>query len=532
MDPNSGAVRKSHFLLSPYFFFLWYFSFFPCIDLSFLRGRGTNIGKIMRLSEINGLYSFICTPLLIIREQLHKIKDNFSYFVALCNVGGKVNPSTSQNRQIIGFAWAGWIFDFYDLILYSFLLIYIAKSFDLSRHELGLVYSASLAITAIGGITLGYVGDRIGRRPAIIGSVLIFSIGTFLSAFAWDLASLLVFRIITGFGIGGEWAAGHTLVNETLPKGERGRASAIIQSGAPIGVALASITGAFLTPLIGWRMSFLLASLPSFLLVLFMIRYLPESPKFLIFKAEAKDERNEKNQDVPTGVRYIRQATKRSWDVLIEIRKPLAMGTILSLFGMLAYWVIFAWTPEYLDEIGFTNQQIGYWMLLSQLGAFIGYLSFGIVVDKSGKFKLTFASYALLFALGVLVFTQGLERGALLFSLSGIFFTGLGTGFFSGYGPLYSKIFPTRVRNSSASFCFNTGRLGAFVAPLLVAYAADIIGFSAAIGLGSAFAILAAFWVFLIPIPRKDHEEGLQTLNERLLTLSPTKAKNKIIIEH
>ncbi len=431
-----------------------------------------------------------------------------------------MNPNTSRNRQIIGFAWAGWIFDFYDLILYSFLLIHIAKSFNLGRHELGLVYSASLAITAIGGITLGYVGDRIGRRPAIISSVLIFSIGTLLSAFAWDLTSLLVFRIITGFGIGGEWAAGHTLVNETLPKGKRGRASAIIQSGAPIGVALASITGAFLTPIIGWRMSFLVASVPSFLLVLLMIKYLPESPKFLIFKAEAKDERNEKGQNVPTGVQYIRQATSRSWKILVEIRKPLAMGTILSLFGMLAYWVIFAWTPEYLAEIGFADQQIGYWMLLSQLGAFIGYLSFGVVVDKTGQFKLSFASYTLLFAIGVLVFTQGLEHGALLFSLSGIFFAGLGTGFFSGYGPLYSRIFPTRVRNSSASFCFNMGRLGAFVAPLLVAYAADIIGFSAAIGLGSVFAILAAFWVFLIPIPRKDYEEELGMLRGHLPVLS------------
>ncbi len=441
-----------------------------------------------------------------------------------------MNSYASRDRQIVGFAWAGWIFDFYDLILYSFLLIHIAKSFDLTRHELGLVYSASLAITAVGGIALGYVGDRIGRRPAIIGSVLIFSIGTFLSAFAWDLASLLVFRIITGFGIGGEWAAGHTLVNETLPKGKRGRASAIIQSGAPIGVALASITGAFVTPIIGWRMSFLVASGPSFLLVLLMVKYLPESPKFLIFKAEAKDFRDERSKNIPTGVQYVRQATKRTWEGFVKIRKPLTMGTVLSLFGMLAYWVIFAWTPEYLDEIGFTDQQIGYWMLLSQLGAFIGYLSFGVVVDKTGKFKVTFAAYALLFAAGVQIFTQGLEHGAVLFSLVGIFFTGLGTGFFSGYGPLYSKIFPTRVRNSSASFCFNMGRLGAFIAPLLVAYAADIIGFSAAIGLGSIFAVLASIWVFLISIPSKDHEEVLLEEAKSIHPFSEDR-RSKVLVE-
>ncbi len=407
-------------------------------------------------------------------------------------------------KRIIGFAWAGWIFDFYDLILYSFLLIHIKTDFNLTKIELGLVYSASLAITAVGGIVLGWVGDKIGRKPAIILSVLVFTIGTVFSAISWDLYSLLIFRIITGFGIGGEWAAGHTLVNETLSKGQRGKASAIIQSGAPIGVALASITGGFITPTIGWRASFLLAAVPSLLLVILMVLYLPESPKFLIFKAEARDKHFIEGRKIPSGTSYVREATKHSLHYLWEVRKPLFYGTILSLWGMLAYWVIFSWTPEYLGQIGFTDAEIGYWMLLSQIGAFIGYLSFGFVADKTDNFKITFAGYALTFSFGVLIFIQALLNNNLEISLMGIFITGLGTGFFSGYGPLYSKIFPTRIRNTSASFCFNTGRLGAFIAPILVTFASEIIGFGYAIALGSIFGLLVALWVLIIPI-KKEH---------------------------
>jgi MFS family permease len=418
------------------------------------------------------------------------------------------HDTLSRNKRInvVTFAWAGWIFDFYDLILYSFLLVWIMPSFNLSLEETALIYSFSLAITAVGGITLGWLGDRIGRRSAIILSVFIFSFGTLLSAFAWDLWSLLFFRLITGFGIGGEWAAGHTLVNETLPKGERGKASSIIQSGAPLGAGMASFMGGWITPIIGWRASFLLASVPSFILVALMLKFLPESPRFAIFKAESKDKRSDK-EITPHGAAYVRSATKRSYSYLWDIRKTLVLGTILSLFGMLGYWVIFSFSPKYLKDLSYSNAEVGFWMLIANTGAFIGYISFGFIADYINNFKVTFASFALTFAIGAFLFTNGTTINFALLAIIGIFLTGLGTGFFSGYGPLYSKIFPTSVRNTSSSFCFNMGRMGAFVAPLLVTQASLILGMGGALSIASLFGVLVALWVFVIPM--KDQLEDL-----------------------
>lgn len=401
-----------------------------------------------------------------------------------------------KNKSLIGFTWAGWTFDFFDLILYSFLLMGIQQEFGLTNYQVGLIYSVSLATTAVGGVVLGFLGDKLGRRWAIIISVTIFSVGTLLSGLAYSLSSLLMFRIITGFGIGGEWAAGHTLINETLPKQERGRASSIIQSGAPVGAALASVMGGFVTPFIGWRYSFILASFPSFILVLLMIKYLPESPQYLIFKAESNDVRE---NEIPQGADYIRTVTKRSMADLKELRKPLVLGSFLSLFGMLAYWVIFSWTPKYLGDQGYTEAAVGWWMILSQLGAFIGYLSFGIITSKLNQFRSVFTGFTIVFALGVILFSSATVLEMTYLALFGIFVTGLGTGFFSGYGPIYSRLFPVRVRNTSASWCFNIGRLGAFMAPLLVASLASLYGFPIAIASGSVFAIAAGLWVFLIP---------------------------------
>ena len=107
-------------------------------------------------------------------------------------------------------SWAGWVFDFYDLVLYTFLLIPIGKELNLSDIALSFVLGSSLAATALGGIIFGVLSDRFGRKLVLQLTILIFSIGTFLSGISFGLWSLIVFRIITGLGVGGEWATGQT----------------------------------------------------------------------------------------------------------------------------------------------------------------------------------------------------------------------------------------------------------------------------------------------------------------------------------
>ena len=97
-----------------------------------------------------------------------------------------------------------------------------------------------------------------------------------MCAFTWDFYSLLIFRFITGLGVGGEWATGQTYINETFPDKLRAKFGAFMQSGAPVGVILASMVGGLVTPIIGWRMTFLVSIIPA-ITIIFIRKYLEES---------------------------------------------------------------------------------------------------------------------------------------------------------------------------------------------------------------------------------------------------------------
>src|SRR5512136_290933 len=180
---------------------------------------------------------------------------------------------TGKHYIILGMAWAGWLFDFYDLMMFSFLLIPIKKTLGLSETSLSLLLGSTLAATALGGILFGYLADRFGRKTVLSWTILVYSIGTFLCGFAQSAAWLLVFRVVTGLGVGGEWAAGQTLVGETFPARMRARFAAVMQTGAPAGIALAAAVGGFLEPVFdrvlgpswGWRACFFVSVLPAVL---------------------------------------------------------------------------------------------------------------------------------------------------------------------------------------------------------------------------------------------------------------------------
>ncbi len=178
--------------------------------------------------------------------------------------------------QILAMCWAGWVFDFYDLILFSFLLIPIGNDLHLSNVGLSYIMGASLAATAVGGVIFGILSDRYGRKNVLQWTIITYSIGTFLCGLASSLEVLLVFRIITGLGIGGEWATGQTYVGESFPSESPRQIWSGNADRGSFGIVLASIVGGFLAPEIGWRGSFFISILPA-LLVIFIRKKLPES---------------------------------------------------------------------------------------------------------------------------------------------------------------------------------------------------------------------------------------------------------------
>ena len=153
--------------------------------------------------------------------------------------------------------------DAFDVMLFSLLLASIMADLHLSKEQGGALGSVTLVAAAAGGLIFGLVADRYGRKPALMASVLLYSIFTALCGFSSNLWQLVVFRIGLGLGMGGEWASGAALVSETWPAASRGRAFAFMQSSWAIGFGLAAIATGILLPRFGWRIVFLVGVLPA-----------------------------------------------------------------------------------------------------------------------------------------------------------------------------------------------------------------------------------------------------------------------------
>src|SRR5512142_923634 len=119
-------------------------------------------------------------------------------------------------------AFAGWMFDFYDLVLFSFLLIPIGKDLHLTNEQEVVLLGVALGASGIGGILFGYLSDVFGRKTIMTLPICLYSLGTALTAFSTGATTLLLFRLLTGLGVGGEWAVGHALMAESTPKNMRG----------------------------------------------------------------------------------------------------------------------------------------------------------------------------------------------------------------------------------------------------------------------------------------------------------------------
>jgi MFS family permease len=398
---------------------------------------------------------------------------------------------TREHYGILVLSWAGWVFDFYDLILYTFLLIPISTELGLSHVELSYVLGASLAATAIGGVTFGILADRYGRKSVLQWTILTFSVGTFCSGFAGNLWTLLFFRIITGLGVGGEWGTGQTYVGETFPPKLRGRYGAYMQTGAPIGIALATVIGGFVAPVIGWRASFIMSVLPA-LLVVVIRRYLPESDVWLKRKAEATT--------VQTHSMLKQFLTLFS----PQHRRLFLLSLVLAVFDMSAYWFTYSWLPGYLHtERQFSMAKSAWWMLVTQSGGLLGYVSFGHVADWLGR-RPAYSIYSFVMAVGLVMITLLWSSIAASpqIALACMFLVGFGTGMFGGYGPLFSELFPTDIRSTAMGSAFNLARGVQFFTPVIIAVIAQQYGLAGGISLAALFALLTGAWIWMFPETR------------------------------
>jgi len=386
--------------------------------------------------------------------------------------------------RIVALAFASWIFDFYDLILYSFLLVPVARELHLTPAQSSLALGTSLLMTALGGVIFGFLGDRFGRKPMIAATVAIYGVGTALCGLSQTLPQLIVFRSITGLGMGGGWAPGQSLVAESVPAARRARYAAYVQTGAPLGVLLAAAAGGYLAPAIGWRLTFMISAVPAVFVVAAVLKWMPESDVW-------QRTRTELNRGVDLRA------------ILVH-RRIFMLLFVIVLLNSEAYWFTYTWMPGYLElKRGLSAAAASRLMMKMQVGGVLGYLSFGRVADRFGR-RPAFCAYGLLMAAGTVPPTLLWNSAiAVPWLISAAMFTaGFGTGIWSGAAPMIAELLPTRIRNTALGLLLNVTRGFQFFTPILIAALGARFGFGATLSLGAVFSTAGALMVWVLPETR------------------------------
>ncbi len=268
-----------------------------------------------------------------------------------------------------------------------------------------------------------------------------------------------------------------------------------MQTGAPVGIVLASLVGGFLAPAIGWRMCFFISVLPA-LLVVYIRKRLPESDVWLERKRliAAEGEQPSEAIEYEHGNKFLLLFSG-------PYRKTFLKCLVLAVFDMSAYWFTYSWMPGYLHEQRqLTLTKSAAWMLVTQAGGFAGYLIFGMVADRLGR-RPAFSIYSVIMSAGLVMITLMWEVVAVFppVILSFMFLVGFGTGMFSGYGPLFAELFPTAIRSTAMGSAFNLARGVQFFTPVVITVIAQRYGLGGGISLAALFALLTGAWVWSLP---------------------------------
>ena len=412
------------------------------------------------------------------------------------------NPAVSQKgayHTLIG-SWLGWLFDALDAGIFGFVILAIAASFKVEISAVVSTVAWFLLATGIGGYLLGNISDRIGRKKTLVISVLAYGVGTLLCGFADSVLQLNIYRFIVGVAVGGLWSAAAALISEVWRPEKRAKAISFMQTGWAGGNLLAAIFAwSILNPADpeSWRHLFMIASIPAFATVLYIVFFVKESPVWLA------------NRD------FIKRNAKKAGIMTIfkpEFLKVTILALLVSILGMLGYWIIFTFVPTYLQKVlGIRIDQAPVFLIWTGVGAMFGYIVYGYLADKIGR-RFSFMVFFLGMTVMVPIFTyvsshMPLTDGKLLLNGSNVMTLGiisslLGffTGYFSGFGAWYSELFPTSIRATAAGFCFNFGRVGAIAGIMIIpVLLASGFTYPVVITLAAVSYFIAAFLVLAIP---------------------------------
>jgi AAHS family 4-hydroxybenzoate transporter-like MFS transporter len=363
------------------------------------------------------------------------------------------------------------VFDGIDNQLLGVSIPTIMREWSVPRSAFAPVATLGYVGMMIGGASAGLAGDRVGRRTALIGSMLLFGVATLATAWADTPAAFGVLRLVVGAGLGGAIPNAAALAAEFVPKHRRPLAVTLTIVCVPVGATIAGLLGTHVLPAIGWRSMFAIGGVLPVALGLALLRLLPESPSFLA-----------------RGPR--RQSERTSLGALLtpELRRDtLALwGAFLSC--MLSVYVGFGWLPALLAGAGFSPATASSGITAFNLGGVIGAIAGGVVMTRIGS------------RISMLAMTAGAITGAVVLSLMTVAVSepvfpilamltltgGLINAVQTVMYALAAHVYPSAVRATGVGTASSIGRLGAIISGYLGAWAIDYRGSASYFGLIAA----------------------------------------------
>jgi MFS family permease len=389
-----------------------------------------------------------------------------------------------------------WILDGLEVTLMGAIAAVLTRPdvMHFSAAQIGFISSSYLAGAVIGSIVFGHLTDRFGRRRFFFLSLSIYLAGVGFTAFSWNLASFAIFRFITGAGIGGEYSAVNSAIDELIPARIRGRIDLIINGSFWLGAAAGSLsTIVILNPQIvpypiGWRLGFGIGALIG-CGILVLRRYIPESPRWLLVHGRAPEaerivdeiERTVANAsgwklEDPSALLRLRLRARQRFGIgaflrpmFTTYRSRAVLGLTLMIAQAFTYNAIFFTYALVLNRFyGVSADRTGMFMLPFAVGNFLGPVMLGHLFDTLGRRRMIAGTFAL--SAAILVITGWLfSRGALTtFSqttLWTVMFFFASPAASSAYLTV-SEIFPLEIRALAIATFFSVGTAaGGIAAP-------------------------------------------------------------------
>ncbi|WP_448594735.1 MFS transporter [Thermoflexus hugenholtzii] len=378
--------------------------------------------------------------------------------------------------KLMAICGAGWAADAMEVLLISFALPAIRQEWGLSTAQAGLLGTAIFLGMLAGAWFWGTLSDRIGRKLGFILTVLIDSGFGLLSAFSPNFATLVLLRALTGFGVGGTLPVDYAIFAEYLPRKQRGRYLVYLEAFWALGALVAAGLAWLIVPRVGWRPLLAISALPG-LIVFWIRRYVPESPRFLLVHGREEETRailrqvaRENGAALPEDIRLVVPPAPQV-SVGDLWRRPYTRTTALLWliwFGIsLGYYGVFTWLPSLFVQRGMTFLRSYEYIFILTLAQLPGYFSAAYLVERLGR-RMTLGLYLIASGIFTYLFAVAVSLPAYVAAAIWMSFFALGA-----WGALYAytpEAYPTQLRTTGMGAASGMTRIAGALAPTLGGY--------------------------------------------------------------